>query len=49
MLLLFLLAAQDLPPMRAELTFDGVHPHAAGYAAMAPLARAAIGRAMAQR
>lgn len=32
--------------LRAELTRDGVHPTAAGYAVMAPLAEAAIARAM---
>ncbi|MEX1185653.1 MAG: SGNH/GDSL hydrolase family protein [Gemmatimonadaceae bacterium] len=32
--------------LRAELTRDGVHPNAAGYAVMAPLADAAIARAM---
>lgn len=32
--------------LRAELTADGVHPNAAGYAVMAPLAAAAIARAM---
>lgn len=34
--------------LRAELTRDGVHPNAAGYAVMAPLAEAAIARAMRQ-
>lgn len=32
--------------LRAELTSDGVHPNAAGYAVMAPLAEAAIARAL---
>lgn len=32
--------------LRAELTRDGVHPNAAGYAVMAPLAEAAIARAL---
>lgn len=32
--------------LRAELTRDGVHPNAAGYAVMAPLAVGAIARAM---
>lgn len=32
--------------LRAELTRDGVHPNAAGYAVMAPLTEAAIARAM---
>jgi lysophospholipase L1-like esterase len=34
--------------LRAELTRDGVHPNAAGYAVMAPLAEAAIARALRQ-
>jgi lysophospholipase L1-like esterase len=33
--------------MKAELTLDGVHPNDAGYAVMAPLAEAAITRALA--
>ena len=32
--------------LRAELTRDGVHPNAAGYAVMAPLAEAAVARAL---
>jgi len=32
--------------LRADLTRDGVHPNAAGYAVMAPLAEAAIARAL---
>ena len=32
--------------LRADLTEDGVHPNAAGYAVMAPLAEAAIARAI---
>ena len=32
--------------LRAELTADGVHPNAAGYAVMAPLAEAAIATAL---
>ena len=32
--------------LRAELTSDGVHPNAAGYALMAPLAEAAVARAL---
>lgn len=32
--------------LRSELTRDGVHPNAAGYAVMAPLAEAAVARAM---
>ena len=34
--------------MKPELTFDGVHPNAAGYAVMAPLARAGLTRALAR-
>jgi len=33
--------------MRAAFTIDGVHPNAAGYAAMAPVAEAALARALA--
>jgi lysophospholipase L1-like esterase len=32
--------------MRAGLSSDGVHPDAAGYALMAPLAEAAIAQAL---
>ena len=32
--------------MRPDLTYDGVHPNAAGYAVMAPLAEAAVKRAL---
>ena len=35
--------------MKPEYSQDGVHPNAAGYAAMAPIARAAIDRALAGR
>ncbi len=35
--------------LRAELTRDGVHPNAAGYQVMSPLAEAAIARALASR
>jgi len=34
--------------MKPELTFDGVHPNAAGYAVMEPLARQALKRALAR-
>jgi len=34
--------------MRPELTFDGVHPNAAGYAVMEPLTQAALKRALRQ-
>ena len=34
------------PLMRRELTEDGIHPLAAGYARMAPVARAAIATAL---
>ena len=32
--------------MKTELTADDLHPNAAGYAIMAPLAQAAIDRAL---
>jgi lysophospholipase L1-like esterase len=32
--------------LRKELTFDGLHPNAAGYAVMAPLAEKAIAAAL---
>ena len=32
--------------MRTDLTVDDLHPNAAGYAIMAPLAEAAIARAL---
>ena len=35
--------------MLPELTGDGVHPDADGYAVMTPLARAALQRALASR
>lgn len=35
--------------MKSELTKDGVHPNAAGYAVMAPLAQAAIDRALSMK
>ena len=35
--------------MRADYSRDGVHPEVAGYAVMAPLAEAAIGKALAKR
>jgi acyl-CoA thioesterase-1 len=35
--------------LRPELTRDGLHPNAAGYAIMAPLAEKAIERALAAR
>jgi lysophospholipase L1-like esterase len=37
----------DRQGLKAELTFDGVHPNAAGYAVMAPLAEKAIAEALA--
>lgn len=37
----------DGQAMRASLTYDGVHPNEAGYAAMAPVAEVAIRRALA--
>lgn len=36
------------PGLKAELTYDGVHPNAAGFAVMAPLAEDAIARALRQ-
>lgn len=38
--------ADERGGLRADLTTDGVHPNAAGYAIMAPLAEAAIARAL---
>lgn len=35
--------------MKAEFTLDGVHPNAAGYAAIAPLARKAVAAALAAK
>lgn len=35
--------------LRTELTDDGLHPNAAGYAVMAPLAQAAVERALSPR
>ena len=37
--------ADDKQGLRAELTYDGIHPNAAGYAVMAPLAEKAIRQA----
>ncbi len=41
-------ALHDGPAMRASLTYDGVHPNRAGYAAMEPVATAAIRAALAR-
>jgi len=41
--------ADDKGLMRRELTEDGIHPLAAGYARMAPVARAAIATALAAK
>lgn len=41
-------ALHDGDALRASLTSDGVHPNAAGYAVMAPVANAAIRAAMAR-
>jgi len=41
-------ALHDGKALRASLTYDGVHPNKAGYAAMAPVAEAAIRAAMAR-
>ena len=35
--------------LKPELNDDGLHPNAAGYAVMAPLAEAAIARALGRR
>jgi lysophospholipase L1-like esterase len=40
--------ADDQGAMRPGLSFDGVHPNAAGYAIMAPLAETAIAQALGQ-
>ena len=40
-------ALHDGQAMRAAFTIDGVHPNAAGYAAMAPVAEAALAQALA--
>lgn len=42
-------ATHDGEAFRADLALDGVHPNRAGYAAMAPVAEAAIGKALALR
>lgn len=42
-------ATHDGLGFRAGLAYDGVHPSAAGYAAMAPVAEVAIRKALAQR
>jgi lysophospholipase L1-like esterase len=34
---------------KSDLTLDGVHPNAAGYAVMSPLAQKAIGQALKKR
>jgi lysophospholipase L1-like esterase len=39
--------ADDQGLLRASLTDDGLHPNAAGYAVMAPLAEGAIAQALA--
>ena len=41
-------ALHDGRALRASMTYDGVHPNKAGYAAMAPVAEAAIRAAMAR-
>jgi lysophospholipase L1-like esterase len=41
--------ADERQGLRADLTRDGVHPNAAGYQVMSPLAEAAIARALASR
>lgn len=39
-------AADERGFFKQELTYDGLHPNAAGYAVMAPLAEAAIRKAL---
>ena len=39
----------DKEMLRAELSGDDLHPNAAGYAIMAPLAEAAIQRALSMK
>ena len=34
---------------KTELTYDGLHPNAAGYAVMAPLAEKAVPQALQQK
>ena len=41
--------ADEKGGLKAELTFDGVHPNAAGYALMAPLAEKAIAQAQGEK
>ena len=41
-------ALHDGQALRASMTYDGVHPNKTGYAAMAPVAEAAIRAAMAR-
>lgn len=41
-------ALHDGVAMRTALTYDGVHPNAAGYAFMGPVAEAAIRQALAK-
>lgn len=41
--------ADDRNGMKSELTVDGVHPNRAGYRVMAPLAEAAISKALQQK
>lgn len=44
----FSATVDDKGMFRKELTHDGLHPNAAGYAVMSPLAEAAIAKALAQ-
>ncbi|HSP33962.1 MAG TPA: GDSL-type esterase/lipase family protein, partial [Thermoanaerobaculia bacterium] len=41
--------SDDRHGLRADLTYDGVHPNEAGYRVMAPLADAAIAEALRKR
>jgi lysophospholipase L1-like esterase len=41
--------ADDRKGLKAELTYDGVHPNEAGYKVMGPLAEKAIAEALHQK
>ena len=45
-ILIFVLALVDDHAFKAAWSKDGVHPNAAGYAVMEPLARAGIAKAL---
>jgi len=44
----FSATVDDIGMLRKELTYDGLHPNAAGYEVMAPLAEQAIAKALAK-